>query len=157
MGSIELIEDHGWIASVLNEPEMLERIAEDGQKIKFDYHLVKQMADAGYLLGWIIDGQIAGFYWVHPYTWSILQIHAHFPKQTRHHAKHSGSAMLKWLQNNSPSQYKRFIAMIPDCYKDVIGFSTREGLKHSGTIENAAYRNGQCYNVTVLGVDRESI
>lgn len=157
MGSIELITDHGWIVSALNQPEMLERICEDGQDFKFDYATVKSMDDAGYMLGWIVDGKITGFYWVHPFTWSVLQIHAHFPKQTRHHAKLSGQAMLQWLQHNTPSQYKRFIAMIPSCYKDVIGFSVREGLEHSGTIDKAAYRNGNCYDLVILGVNRESI
>ena len=157
MGSIELIDDHGWIVSALNSPEMIERISEDGQEFKFDYSTVKKMADSGYMLGWIVDGQITGFYWVHPFTYSILQIHAHFPKQKRNHAKHSGEQMLKWLQNNVPSHYKRFIAMIPSCYEDVIGFSKREGLSDSGAIKNAAYRHGQCYDLTILGVDRGDI
>ena len=157
MGSIELIDDHGWIVSALNQPEMLERISEDGQDFKFDYATVKQMDDSGYILGWIVEGEITGFYWVHPFNYSSLQIHAHFPKQKRQHAKHSGKEMLKWLQNNTPEHYKRFIAMIPDCYADVIRFSVREGLKHSGTIQQAAYRNGQCYDLTILGVDRELI
>lgn len=157
MGSIKLIHDHDWIISALNDAEMLERICEDGQSFRFDYATVKQMDDSGFLLGWIVDGEITGFYWVHPFNYSILQIHAHFPKQKRQYAKHSGKAMLKWLQNNTPNQYKRFIALIPDCYKDVIGFSIREGLEHSGTMKQAAYRNGQCYDVTVLGVSREAI
>ena len=157
MGSIELIEDHGWAVSVLNQPEMLERICEDGQDFKFDYSTVKQMGDAGWLLGWVVDSKLTGFYWVHPFTYSVLQIHAHFPKQTRQHAKLSGVAMLKWLQHSTPKQYKRFIAMIPECYKDVIGFSIREGLQHSGTIQQAAFRDGKCHDLTILGVNRESI
>ena len=51
MGSIELIDDHGWIVAALNDPEMLERVSEDGQEFKFDYSKVKQMADSGYILG----------------------------------------------------------------------------------------------------------
>ena len=157
MGSIELTDDYKAIAEILNDPEMLERISEDGQDIEFDSSIVKQMADNGWLLSWQVNGEMAGFYWIHAFNYSTLQIHAHFPKHKRQYAKLSGKAMLQWLKNNTPSHYKRFIALIPDCYKDVIGFSIREGLEHSGTMKSAAYRNGNCYDVTVLGVSREAI
>lgn len=157
MGSIELIEDYTVIVEILNDPEMLERISEDGQEVSFDDGIAKQMADNGYLLGWYVDGDLKGFYWVHAFTYSVMQIHAHFPAKNRLFAKHSGQAMLKWLQNNIPANVKRFIAMIPECYGDVIGFSLREGLERAGTMEKCAYRKGRCYNVEILGVNREDI
>lgn len=157
MGRIELAHDHGEILAILNDPEMADRITEDGQEFTFEYSTVEQMDSAGWLLSWEVEGKMAGFYWVHPFTHSVLQIHAHFPKQKRHLAKQSGAEMLKWLKVNTPSHYRRFIAMIPACYTDVIGFSTREGLAPAGKIERASYRGGQCYDLVVLGVERESI
>lgn len=157
MGRIELVDDHAWIVSALNDPEILERIKEYGQNIKFDYATVKTMADSGYLLGWYVDEKLTGFYWVHPFNYSALQIHVVFPKQKRIYAKHSGNEMLKWLRNNTPARYKRFIAMIPECYQDVIGFSLREGLKHAGRIGRSSFRGGECYDQIVLGIDREEI
>lgn len=157
MGSIELINDHEWIINALNDREMLGRIAEDGQEFRFDYDTVNKMAQSGWILGWIVDGLITGVYWIHPFSYSVLQMHAMFPTQTRRHAKHSGKEMLKWLKDNTGENYKRFIALIPTCYKDVVRFCLREGLQHSGTLEKAAYRNGNCYDVTILGVSREDV
>jgi len=157
MGSIELIGNCQEVRDILNDPEMLGRICEDGQNIVFDDNTIDSMLANGMLLGWFVDSDLKGFYWVHEFCYSIAQIHAHFPKEKRTYAKHSGKAMLKWLKDNIPSQYKKFMAQIPECYKDVIGFSVREGLRHSGRIEQAAYRNGKCYDIIVLSVNRECI
>lgn len=156
MGSIELTTDWQFIADTLNEPEMMERISEHGQDIAFDDESVKELGELGYLLGWYVDGQIMGFYWVHPaVNTSCLQIHAHFPKANRAFAKGSGSAMLKWLDHNAPGQIRKYMAMIPECYPDVIGFSAREGLKVEGMLTKAFNKGGNMLNLHILGAERE--
>ena len=156
MGSIKLTQDYGFVLNVLNDPEMLERIAEGNQDFEFTLDLVRKMGTDGHLLGWYHDEQIKGFYWIHPYTASILQIHAHFPVENRSHSKGSGVAMLEWLRANSNEQYQKFMAMIPECYPDVIGFSVREGLAHEGVLTKAFSKGGNMIDLAILGASREA-
>ena len=156
MGSIKLTQDYCYVLNVLNEPEMLERISEGGQGFEFTLELVRKMGSDGYLLGWYVDNEIKGFYWVHQYTASILQIHAHFPVESRAHSKHSGNEMLAWLRANSNEQYKKYMAMIPFCYPDVIGFSIREGLTQEGVLTKAFNKGSNMIDLAILGASRET-
>lgn len=156
MGSIKLTQDYGFVLSVLNHPEMLTRISESAQGFEFTLDLVRKMGSEGYLLGWYIDEEIKGFYWIHHYMPSILQIHAHFPKENRGFSKGSGNAMLKWLNDNSAPQYRKYMAMIPECYPDVIGFSVREGLTKEGVLTKAFNKGGNMIDLCILGASREA-
>jgi hypothetical protein len=156
MGSIKLTQDYGFVLGVLNDPEMLERICEGGQSFEFTLDLVRKMGTDGYLLGWYVDNEIKGFYWIHPYTASILQIHAHFPIENRAHSTNSGEAMLAWLRTNSNEQYQKYMAMIPVCYPDVIGFSVREGLVKEGVLSKAFAKGGNMIDLVILGASREA-
>lgn len=155
MGCIELTADYDFIIKTLNDAEMVSRINEYGEELEFNAEIVEQMDAAGYLLGWYVDDEIKGFYWVHPYMQSMLQIHAHFPLSSRQHSKGSGIEMLNWLRANAKSQYQKFVAYIPVCYPDVIGFSKREGLSHEGFITKAFNKGGNMIDLCVLGASRE--
>lgn len=154
MGSIKLTTDYEFIADVLNDEEMAARINEGDSIVSFSVETVKAMESQGYLLGWYVDDEITGLYWIHPYMQSMLQIHAHFPLKNRHHSRGSGSAMLTWLRENAPSQYRKFVAYIPACYPDVIGFSKREGLSQEGFITKAFNKGGNMIDLCILGADR---
>lgn len=156
MGSIKLTNDYAFILSVLNEAEMSERINEGDDRLEFTVESVRAMADQGYLLGWFVENEIKGFYWVHSYMQSMLQIHAHFPLENRKHSRGSGSAMLAWLRENAPKQYQKFVAYIPVCYPDVIGFSKREGLSHEGFLSKAFNKGGNMIDLCILGASREA-
>ena len=155
MGSIELSTDYGYILSVLNHPEMLSRITEYNQDFEFTSKHIKDMESVGYLLGWYVEREIKGFYWVHPYTHSILQIHAHFPIDSRNQSKGSGKAMLTWLRTNTAEHYQKYMATIPVCYQDVIGFSVREGLTKECQISKAFNKGGNMIDLCILGAHRE--
>jgi len=85
---------------------------------------------------------------------SMLQIHAHFPLSNRKHSKGSGAEMLRWLRDNAPDQYQKFVAFIPVCYPDVIGFSKREGLSHEGFLTKAFNKGGNMIDLCILGACR---
>lgn len=156
MGCIKLTQNFGFVLNVLNQPEMLERISEGGQGFEFTLELVRKMASDGYILGWYVEGEIKGFFWIHPYTASILQIHAHFPEKNRVHSKGSGKSMLAWLRANTDSNYKKYMAMIPVCYPSVIGFSVREGLAEEGVLTKAFNKGGNMIDLSILGASREA-
>jgi len=155
MGSIKLSTDYSYILSVLNHPEMLNRVTEYDQDFEFTSDHIKNMQASGYLLGWYVDKEIKGFYWVHPYTHSILQIHAHFPLESRNHSSGSGTAMLNWLRTNTEEHYQKYMATIPVCYPDVIGFSVREGLTNECVLTKAFNKGGNMIDLCILGAQRE--
>jgi len=157
MGSIKLTDDIEFILETLNEPEMMDRISEGGQEFIFTKEHVQKMIDENYVLGWYVEDELKGFFWVHSHNVSLLQIHAHFPADNRTHSRGSGAAMLRWLDENAPEQYRKYMAMIPVCYPDVIGFSTREGLAKEGVLTKAFNKGGNMLDLCILGYNRGSL
>lgn len=157
MGSIKLTNNYDFILSVLNDNEMSERINEGVDRMLFTVESIIAMSNYGYFLGWFVENEIKGFYWVHPYMQSMLQIHAHFPLEHRKHSRGSGVAMLSWLKENAPSQYRKFVAYIPVCYPDVIGFSKREGLTQECFLSKSFNKGGEMIDLCILGICREDI
>ena len=153
MGRIELIQDKEFMLSIVNDPEFIERISE-GQCNALSKDDINAMIKLGYVLGWLVDDVLRGFYWVHPLTRTILQIHAHFKKDQRQHARGSGIAMLDWLRENAKTDVRKFIAMIPDCYPDVIGFSLREGLAFESKLCQASLKGDKLHDVIIMGASR---
>ena len=157
MGSIELIKDVEFIKSTLNDEEVLSRISEDGQGVTFDDDMVNGLINNGLALGWFVGGEPVGFFWVHHFSYSVMQIHAHFTKANRVHTRGSGKAMLKYLKDNAPASVHKFVAFVPVIFPDVYNFSVREGLEDEGFLFESSYRDGVMVDQHILGINRGKI
>lgn len=154
MGIIKLIADIDPIIEHLSDPELADRIKEDGQPDIDKQELAISMLSGGQVLGFVVDGDIKGLFWIHQFTYGIIQAHALFLMENRIYSKGSGSMLTKWIKKNSDQHIKKIISMVPRCYPEVIGFCSREGMEQIGIMKECYNKKGKLQDLVIMGVDR---
>lgn len=138
------VYDKERIAEVLLDPEIFERIAEDGITAS-DYQIPD---DAIY----IMDGENKGlmiYHWVNSVT---LECHVHVLKDFRRDAMEFGQKALQWAWDNTDAI--KIVAQIPEIYPDVIKFAFKSGFDLEGLNEGSYLKGSRLYSQVYLGLCR---
>lgn len=140
------------VAQILKDPEIFERIAEDGQtldnmQIPFDESQCYMLIE--------LEDVIIGVWCLYPVNSSTLNIHCQILKDYRQHAGEAAKLIVKWFAEESPSQYIKLSAEIPVIYPDVYFFTKKFGFLDEGINRQSISKNGSITDQWRLGLTRD--
>ena len=100
--------------------------------------------------------ELIGCYRIHPIYGATYEIHAFIlPEHRKEHSKESGKVILKWCLDNT--EMKKLVCMIPDRFKNVIGFVKSIGFVNEGCNRLSYTKDGQLWDVHHFGLTRDEI
>jgi len=149
---LEETDDRELAAAVIRDPEMWERVSEDGQvreefgpqDIPEDFKIVAVRTPHG----------TAGVYMLHEVEDGIWQLHANILHQFRErYAAESGDAIMKWMDEHLPESAVLAMAVIPVTYPDVMAFAQQRGFTDMGET-TSTMKNGKEVENRLLMVTR---
>lgn len=145
----ETIEE---VEQILKDPEIFDRIAEDGHltedyEIPFDDHQCYMML--------MLEEQAIGVWNLHPLNMVTLGIHCNIIKKYRKHKKEAGRLIVDWFVNDCPIQYQKLNAEIPVVYPEVYHFTKKFGFSDEGINRLSIVKNGELVDQYRLGLTRE--
>ena len=140
------------VALILKDPELFERIAEDGHltedyEIPFDEHQCYMMIMKG--------DQAIGVWNLYPINMVTLNIHCNIIKQYRNYGKEAARLIVDWFANDCPAQYQKLNAEIPAVYPEVYHFTKKFGFVDEGINRLSIMKNGELTDQYMLGLTRE--
>lgn len=152
---LELCTDMNYVADVMCDPEMWERISEDSQYIEdFALDAIKE--------NWIFltiqtDDGPGGVFALHPTNSTTWKIHAHVLEPYRKHSKEAGKAMMEWMAVNLPLNIEKIITEVPEIFQDVYYFVKHHGFQDEGINRKSIKMHGKLVDQHYLGITREEI
>lgn len=141
---VEQVFDKDRIAKVLKDPEIFDRIAEDGI-LSSDYQIPD---DAIYVMN--EDSTALMIY--HHHNSVTLECHVQVLKDYRDIAMDFGKSALQWAWDNTKAS--KIVAQIPEIYPDVLKFALKNGFEIEGINESSYIKNGELYDQIYLGLIR---
>ena len=154
MIELEETDDRELAAMILTNPEIWERIAEDGiDREKFE---AEQIPEDWRLVAVKTPHGTAGLYMLHETDPGRWQIHANILEAFRgRYAAESGAAILEWMDEHLPESARLAFAVVPVIYPDVMAFTLRYGFKDVGALGVRFRKNGKSAEQRVLMILRE--
>lgn len=146
--------DVGEVAAILKDPELFERIAEDGQTPD---DCVILFNDGRWNMMIMLDNQPIGVWVLSPLNRVTLSIHCNILKPYREHGKQAAILILEWFINECPDQYQKLNAEISVIYPDVYHFTKGFGFKDEGTNRKSIMKAGVLIDQYRLGITREEV
>jgi hypothetical protein len=145
-------DDRELAARVITDPEMWERVSEDGQeREEFNSEDIPE--------DWIIlavrtPHGTAGVYLIHEAEAGIWQMHANILEPFRsRYAAESGAQVMVWIDQNLPESAEMAMVIVPVIYPDVMGFVQRYGFRDMGAT-TPSMKNGEEIENRLLMVPR---
>lgn len=153
---LKICEDREYIASVLTDEEMWERISDDTQYVE-DFLVDSIKANWMFIKFTTADGPI-GVYCLHPLNGTTWKIHAHILEPFREkYAVEAGKAMMEWMAMNLPQSVLKINAEIPVIFKDVYKFALKHGFQDEGINRKSFRIHGEIVDQYRLGITREEL
>ena len=150
---IELKEifDYPLIHSVVRDPEMWDRVSEDGQSPE-DFVMEK---DNGIrFFGAFADGEFVGQFMVHAENKTTLQVHVQIIQE--HRAKHAKSAAVEFIRHFAYQEpYHKLNTLIPIIYPQVLAYTKCCGFTAEGVNRKSYLKNGHIIDQHILGITRD--
>ena len=141
-------KDIGKITRFLRDPEIYERISDDGSVSAEEFNPDRPQKGIIYLE----DDDNTGIIFLHWKNSITLECHIHVLKDQRHKAFEFGKVAIRWTWENTDAQ--KITAVIPEIYPDVIKYSIKQGLSVEGFSGKAYQKNGVLCGVYYLGISR---
>jgi len=142
------------VAQILKDPEIFNRIAEDGHNA--DEYEVPFNGEQCYMMI-MLDDIAIGVWNLYPANTVTLNIHCHVLKEHRKHGKEAGRLILDWFANESPKQYHKLNAEIPVVYESVYHFTKSFGFKDEGVNRQSIMKNGELVDQNRLGITKDEV
>ncbi len=146
------IKDIKAVERVLKDPEIYERISDDGSPDidEFDISPLLQ-SDLFYFLAPHPDM----VFWYSPVNHVMFELHVNVLKESREKALGLGLETIKYMFRET--NCKKLIACIPDKFQDVLGFALKGGFEKEGLLTKAYLKDGILYDINVMGLRKEGI
>ena len=139
---------------ILKDPELFDRIAEDGHSID-GYE--SPFDDRQRYLMIMDDDQSIGVWNLYPANHSTLNIHCNILEAHREHGKGAGRLILEWFVNEAPDQYQKLNAEIPVVYPEVYHFTKGFGFSDEGVNRQSIMKGGVLTDQYRLGVTKPEV
>lgn len=141
------------IKEALVEPELWERISEDGT----DQEIFTPPVGPGFVwLAIITEDGLAGYFFFHQLSLTTVKFHAHILKDYREKwSKKAGLLGLEYFAYNLNDRIHKMVAEIPVCYKDVYHYSLNHGLSDEGLNRKSVMKNGELMDQHLLGITKQ--
>ena len=105
-----------------------------------------------------VGGVVAGAYWLHAFNGSTIQVHANMlPEHRKTHTKQITEHVHSWIAENMGDPYKKYIAMIPCCFDNVIRYCISSGWRVEGVITKSYMKYGKLRDLYIVGATIEEI
>jgi hypothetical protein len=140
------------VDSILRDPELFERIAEDGieeYETPFDGYQCYLMI--------MHDDQAIGVWNLYPINTITLNIHCNILKEHREHSHEASLAILDWFVKECPKQYLKLNAEIPVIYPEVYHHTKKYGFKDEGINRKSIMKYGNVIDQWRLGVTKPEV
>jgi len=150
---LEPTKDSQLIKTVLSDPELWERISEDGQKPE---HMKISVFDPHYWFRVMIDNEVAALVLFTQKGLHTINIHINVLKKYRKkYAKPIGKEIIRFFAEDAPKAWQKMNAEIPVIFHDVYQFSLNCGLTQEGINRSSTLKNGEMMNQYYLGITRK--
>lgn len=147
------INDADLIKSIITDPELWERLKEDGINTD-DYEPILGFGDL--YLGAYVDDLLIGLFSYHKQNGSTISIHANIlQKYRKQYAKEAGRLAIAYFAFDTHDTIQKLIAEIPVIYKDVYHFSLNNGLIKEGINRKSILKNGELVDTYMLGITKQ--
>lgn len=130
---------------MLTDPEIFQRISEDGASIGT---LVQGPNEL--FIGTYLDGRLIAVWWMWAMSSTTLDIHTQVLKAYRHHAIESWRQCLDLIQSDLPSIHK-LQAKIPVLYPEVYHFAKNRGMEDEGVERESHLKDGKFWDQWLVG------
>lgn len=145
--SVHVCKDTDYIKSVMLDPEMWDRCADD-----YTDKTVIDKASRIWLVCYYYDVPM-GLASVRGESTSVVGVHIYIPKSNRGiHTKSIGLEVLRWIKSNARPQVHKVSTKIPVIHKDVIRFAHSLGFKDEGVDRLSMMKNGKLIDRLNLGM-----
>jgi len=141
------------VDAILRDPELFERIAEDGQgddyKTPFDGHQRYMMI--------MKEDQAIGVWNLYPVNTVTLNIHCNLLKNHRGYGVEASVLILEWFLTDCPKQYEKLNAEIPVIYPEVYYHTKKFGFQDEGINRQSIMKNGVLVDQWRLGATKPEV
>ncbi len=145
--SVHICKDIDYIKSIMLDPEMWERCADD-----YADESIIDKARCVWLICYYYDVPM-GLAAIISASTSVVNVHIHIPKSNRGmHTKRIGFEILHWIKMNAGPRIHKINTKIPVIYKDVIRFAHSLGFKDEGIDRLSMMKNGKLIDRLNLGI-----
>lgn len=145
--SVHVCRDMDYIKSVMLDPEMWERCADD-----YTDESVIDKAQCVWLICYYYDVPM-GLASVRGESTSVVNVHIYIPKSNRgRHTKSIGIEVLRWIKGVAKPHIHKVNTKIPVIHKDVIRFAHSLGFKDEGIDRLSMMKNGKLIDRLNLGM-----
>ena len=140
------------VDAILRDPELFDRIAEDGSEdyeTPFDGHQC-------YMI--IMSGEKAIVLWnLYPANMVTLNIHCNLLKPYRKYGRESSLLILEWFLADCPKQYEKLNAEVPFIYPEVYHHTKNHGFIDEGVNRKSIMKGGELVDQWRLGVTKGEV
>lgn len=140
---IERTTDLAKIIKVMKNPEIFERISEDGVSID---NWLPSLDDAIFLT----DKENIGLMIYHEINSITIECHVQVLPEHRGKALEFGKSAIDWAWKNTKAT--KIVAQIPEIYPNVIRFAYKNGFSFEGINKDSYLKNGKVYSQYYLGL-----
>lgn len=145
--SVHVCKDLDYIRSVLLDPEMWERCADD-----YADESLADNASCTWLICYYYDVPM-GLASARGESTSVVNAHIYIPKSNRGiHTKMIGMEVLRWIKRNARPHVHKVSTKIPVIYKDVVRFARSLGFKNEGIDRASVMKSGVLVDRLNLGI-----
>jgi hypothetical protein len=142
------------VEAILKDPEIFERISNHGQSVD-DFNAPVEEGNS-YLM--IHAGEdVAGLFHLHRCNGSTLEVHCNILKDHRDKAGAAGFELMKWLDDDCPDCYVKFIAEVPKVYPEVYHFTKKFGFIDEGINRLSVVKYGELVDQWRVGITRAEV
>lgn len=148
--TVKRLFDKDEILSVIGNADILKTISEDGST-----NLVIE-PESVLFIGAYLDSELSAVFIFDRISSATFDVHAHVLPAKRHTSKDMGAAIFRHFFDIAP-QAKKLIAIIPECYPNVMRYAALMGFQLEG-INRASYVfGGQLINQAYLGATKDEV
>lgn len=151
---IELATDMDQVREIVIQPDIWERISEEGIEPE-DFYPVNDN-----FTGWFLcleENEPIGIILVHTDNSISIKMHPYLRSKHREKGRIMMKAFYTWFLENTEKKVNKINVSIPIFHKRVINFAKKVGFKKEGVNRDSYRKDGQLYGQQNLGITRNEI
>lgn len=139
--------DADLIKSILSDPELFSRIADDGITAPSEIQI--NLVDNIFL----VNEKMTGIFIFHPFSSMCAWFHVNIQKHDRANSIPDAKDAINWAFDHD---MEKLICSIPECFPRAVTFVEKLGFKLEGVITKSIKKNGNLYNQVIYGLEKQA-
>lgn len=151
MLQLERLTDAGLIKSIVTDPRIYSRMADDFAPPAEEY--VPPLPEQAIYVGLQVDGVVKGLWVLVPHSRILWEVHtALLPEVWGTTAREAAPMLLEWVWANTECQ--RLYTLVPAYARATRKFAQHAGMLECGKHEKAFLKDGELADLVILGINR---